>query len=92
MKKKKLYLREETAEKFDLPGEIVAGMPKVTVTGCRRVYIENHRGILEYGKERININGGRVIIKISGDNLCIKGMSGKELIVMGDIIGIEFER
>ena len=31
---------EKAADMLDLPGEVVAGMPRITVTGCRRVLVE----------------------------------------------------
>ena len=37
---------ELAAEFFDIPGE-AAGASRVTITGCSRVQIENHRGIAE---------------------------------------------
>ena len=37
------------AELFDLPADVVAGLPHVEVVGNREFYMENHRGILSYG-------------------------------------------
>lgn len=82
---------ERAADIFDLPGEIVAGMSRITITGCRRVFIENHRGILEYGREEIDVNGGRVIIKLKGKELELRSMSDRELLVTGLLTGISFE-
>lgn len=90
-KDKKRFFLEEAAEKFELPGEIVAGMATVNITGGRRVYIENHRGILEYGSEYISVNGGRVIIKIRGEKLQIRGMSSKDLIITGNVFDVGFD-
>ena len=41
------------AELFDLPADVVAGLPHVEVVGNREFYMENHRGILSYGGEEI---------------------------------------
>ena len=44
------------AELFDLPADVVAGLPHVEVVGNREFYMENHRGILSYGGEEIAVN------------------------------------
>ena len=48
---KKESLLERTAEVFDLPGDLVAGRPRVEITGSRELRMENHKGILAYGPE-----------------------------------------
>ena len=80
---------EKTVDKLDLPGQVVAGLPYVTLTGNHRLYIENHKGILEYGEEAININCGKMIIKIKGQKLELRAMSENELVITGNIASIE---
>jgi len=87
---KKENLIDRAADIFDLPGEIVAGMSRVTVTGGRRIFIENHKGILEYGEDVIAVNGGKVIIRLKGENLQLKSMSSSDLLITGRFNGIEF--
>lgn len=84
-------LLEKAAELFDLPGDVVAGMPKITVTGCRRVHIENHKGILEYGDTEICINGGKVIIRIRGDGLELRSMNADEMLITGFVLGLDLD-
>lgn len=88
---KKNDFLDKAADILELPGEVMAGMPRITVTGCRRVLVENHKGILEYGSERIHINGGRMVLKIQGSELELKSMNSTELLVTGRISGMEFE-
>lgn len=82
---------EKAADIFDLPGEIVAGMPRLTITGCRRAFVESHHGILEYSREEIHVNGGRVIIKFIGSGMELRAMSDTELLITGKLSGVEFE-
>lgn len=82
---------DKAAEIFDIPGEVVAGMPRITVTGCRRVLVENHRGILEYGSEEIQINGGRMVLKLRGKGMELRALNTAELLITGRITGMEFE-
>lgn len=80
---------ERTAEVFDLPGDVVAGLPRVELTGSRELRMENHKGILAYGPEEIHVSGGRLIIKIRGSNLELKAMNAGELLITGEIAGLD---
>lgn len=82
---------ERAAEILDLPIETLPGFPKLTVTGCRQVMIENHKGIFEYERDRIEINGGRVRVRILGDGLDLIAMNKSELLISGQIFSVEFE-
>jgi hypothetical protein len=37
----------------------------------RQVMVENNKGIFEYERDRVEINGGRVRVRILGDGLVI---------------------
>ena len=93
MKKEKsdATLIEKTANYFDIPIDVVAGVPRMTITGGRRLFVENHKGLLEYGPEMIAINGERVIIRVRGSGLELKIMTDDELLVTGLIISLDFE-
>ena len=91
--KKQARLRsaaERAAEFFDIPGE-AAGGPRVTITGCSRVQIENHRGILEYGRERICVRCGRVTVRVTGSNLELRAMNRDDLLITGVIRAVDYE-
>ena len=82
---------EEIAGRLDLPAETVAGVPKLTVTGRRRALIENHRGLLQYSRDRIEVDGGRVRLRIRGANLQLVAMDRSDLLISGVILSAEFE-
>ena len=82
-------LLERTAEVFDLPGDVVAGLPRVELLGDRQLRMENHKGILAYGTEEIHISGGKLIVKVRGANLTLRAMNASELLITGDIIGVD---
>ena len=81
---------DRAVDAFDLPGEILAGMPKLTVTGNRRIHVECHKGIVEYDGSLIAINGGTVIVKIRGEALEILSMSAEEILIRGLVVTVEF--
>ena len=81
---------ERTAELFDLPGEIVAGQSRISITGSGRVHVDCHRGILEYGESRISLRCGKGVAVIEGENLRLRAMSERELLICGRLTGISF--
>ena len=82
-------LLERTAEVFDLPGDVVAGLPRVELLGDRQLRMENHNGILAYGTEEIHISGGKLIVKVRGTGLELKAMNARELLITGTIFSVD---
>lgn len=86
---KKERLLERTAQALELPADVVAGLPRVELTGDRELRMENHRGILSYGAEEIRISGGRLIVKVRGEGLELRAMNAGELLITGAIRGVD---
>ena len=84
-------LAERAAEWTDLPAEAFAGIPKLTVTGCRYAVVEGHRGISLYSRERIEVEGGRMRLRILGEDLELTAMDRETLVLRGQIFSAEFE-
>lgn len=76
---------ERTAEVFDLPADAVAGLPRLELVGDGELRVENHKGILAYGREEIHVSGGVYLIKIVGRDLELRAMTGLELLITGKI-------
>ena len=87
--RKREGLLEKTAEVLDLPGDVVAGLPRVELTGSRELRMENHKGILAYGSQEIHISGGKLVIKVRGSNLELKSMNASQLLITGEIDGVD---
>ena len=82
---KKGGLLPSLAERLELPEEALDGAAKLTVTAGRRALIENHRGILEYSRERIAVAFGRERLSLIGEGLRIVAMNRKELLICGEL-------
>ncbi len=89
-KEKKAFL-ERTAELFDLPADQLAGTSKLELVGNSEFRMIHHRGILAYGTEEIHISGGKLLVRVSGENLELRAMNGDELLITGDIRRLEVE-
>lgn len=82
--------KEDIAERFELPAE-TTGLLKVTLSGRGRVLVENHRGLLEYGRDCVEIAGGQMRLRIRGDGLELRAMDREALAVTGRIVCVELE-
>ena len=87
-KPRRLGFLERAAEVFDLPADAVAGVPRLELVGDRELRVENHKGILAYSGEEIHISGGIYMIKIAGQGLELRAMTGIELLITGKITQI----
>lgn len=87
---KKQGFGERLTEIFELPKEIVLNFPKMTLMGNRNLIIENYKGIIEYERNKIRINTAIGILRITGEFLTIKEITSEDVMVEGEIRGLEF--
>ncbi len=87
---KKSNIKSRISDSLELPKEVILNIPVLKVVGKNDIYIENHKGIVEYSSELLRINSEIGIIKIVGKNLYIKEINREELFIIGDIDMIEF--
>ena len=90
MEKRGRKVLADFAERFDLPADIVAGLPHLEMVGSREVYLEQHTGILSYSEERIDANTPGGVLRISGEKLHLTAMTAQELRIGGRIRGVEW--
>lgn len=86
---RKESLLEKTAQVFDLPGDVIAGLPLITLTGDRELRMENHKGILAYENHEICISGGKLIVRVRGNDLTLRAMNSAELVITGEVTAVE---
>ncbi|MGI6224633.1 MAG: sporulation protein YqfC [Peptococcales bacterium] len=77
---------------LDMPKDVMLDLPKLTVIGDIQIYIENHRGIIEYTNElvRLSTSLGQLIIK--GEELVLRNISVEEIYIDGKIQEVGFMR
>ena len=78
------------AELFDLPADVVAGLPHLEMVGSRQLYLEHHMGILSYSEEQIDANTTAGVLRIRGRNLTLLAMTAEELRIGGTIAAMEW--
>ena len=80
------------AELFDLPADVVAGLPRLEMIGGRQLFLEQHKGLLAYSDTAIDINTGTLVVRVRGTGLQLLAMTAEELRVGGTIEAVEFLR
>ncbi|NLG84516.1 MAG: sporulation protein YqfC [Firmicutes bacterium] len=83
-------LGRRLADLLDLPPEVVLALPKLTLVGDARLTLENHRGLIEYGPQRIRVSTDRGEIAIEGAALTIESILKEEILLTGRIHAIRF--
>ena len=78
------------AELFDLPADVVAGLPRLEMVGSRQLYLEHHTGILAYSTEQIDANTTTGVLRVRGSGLTLLAMTADELRIGGGIAGVEW--
>ncbi len=87
---RKESLLERASQALDLPGDALAGMPRIELLGDRELRMEYHRGILAYGTEEIHISGGKLVVRVRGTGLELRSMNPAELLITGQILSLDF--
>jgi len=78
------------AELFDLPPDVVAGLPRMEMIGSRQLYLEHHTGILSYSTQQIDANTAAGVLRVRGENLTLLAMTAEELRIGGRIAAVEW--
>ena len=81
---------EGVAELFDLPADVVAGLPRLEMVGQRQLYLEHHSGILSYSEEQIDANTPAGVLRVRGSRLTLLAMTAEELRIGGKIDLVEW--
>lgn len=82
---------ENLAEKMELPGDVVAGLPKVELVGFSQLLIESHKGVLRYDRDTISVSVSMGVIHILGEGLSIQLMNQQNLRIGGKISTVQLE-
>lgn len=80
------------AELFDLPADVVAGLPRLEMVGNRQLYLEQHTGILTYSETQIDLNTADGVLRVKGEKLFLLAMTGEEVRIGGRILAVEWVR
>ena len=83
-----MKINKKISDILDMPKEVTLNYPKITVLGEESVEVENHKGLLELSQSVIRLNTSMYLLKITGENLDIKSITGDDIEIIGKITGI----
>lgn len=83
-------VKSKIAEKLNIPEDIAGGLPIVTVTGKNEIYVENYKGIIEYGPQSIRIQTKMCRITFSGKKLEIIYYTNSDMKITGEVESITY--
>lgn len=84
-------LWDQISRKWELEGELLPGQSLVEILGRSRVLIEGHRGVVEYCRERITVRLSFGWVCVRGCGLQLRCMSHQQLVICGQIGGIDLK-
>lgn len=77
-------MRRITASSL-LPQDALPGIPVVEIAGMGRVLIEGHKGVTEYGPQRIQVTMNYGSLMVIGCDLSLTHMSKERLVIVGTV-------
>lgn len=87
----KKSMSEKAADLWGVPKDVVMNIPRLTISGDREIYIENHKGVAEYTDNSVRVLTAMGMVKISGENLRISSIRAEDILICGAFKGIEYE-
>lgn len=74
-----------------MPKDVIMDIPRLTISGDREIYIENHRGVASYEENEIRVSTAMGIVRIYGKSLTITAIRQEDILINGQFTKIEYE-
>ena len=78
-------IKKRIADALELQHDVALNLPMLHITGSERLLMENHRGLLEYARNRIRVATTAGPVEIVGENLAIRSVGRDDILVTGVI-------
>lgn len=79
-----------TAKLLDVPQDVTLDLPRLTMVGNMQLYIENHRGVIQFTDNSLKLALGKGRLEVYGNDLTIRAILTEEVLVEGDIRDIRY--
>ena len=87
----KKHISERAADAWGVPKDVIMNIPRLTISGDKEIYIENHKGILEYTDTEMRISTAMGIVRVCGKNLVIDRIRLEDIVISGSFTKVEYE-
>ncbi|WP_199618746.1 sporulation protein YqfC [Paenibacillus alkalitolerans] len=79
-----------TADMLDLPQDVIFDLPRVTMIGNMQLYVENHRGVLQFTGEYLKLALSQGSMEVYGQQLSIRTILPEEMFIEGIIREVKY--
>ncbi|QAY66303.1 sporulation protein YqfC [Paenibacillus protaetiae] len=76
-------IRKWTADMLDMPQDVMYDLPRLTMIGDRQLYIENHRGVIQFSSEKLTLALSKGELEVIGSDLVIRTIWTEEVFIEG---------
>lgn len=83
-------VKSKIAEKLNIPEDIAEGLPIVTISGKNEIYVENYKGIIEYGQNCIRLQTKVCRITFTGKRLDIVYYTNVDMKITGELESVSY--
>ena len=83
--------KAQAADALGLPKDVIVGEPVITITGRRKVYIENYNRIISFTDQEIRLQAKTCKILICGKRIRIEYYTKDEMLIAGQITAVMTE-
>lgn len=87
----KRNIGDRISENMGVPKETIMDLSKLSFAENRELYIENHKGIIEYSEDVLRIKTKYSVIKICGADFRISYINQYDVLVEGIFYSVTFE-
>lgn len=87
----KKHISEKIADVWGVPKDVVMNIPRITVSGASEIYIENHKGILTYGREKIRVATPMGVVCVCGKELTVERIRLEDILISGKFEYVGYE-
>ena len=75
---------------LEIPQTAQNGMPQIELLGNREALVDGCRGVLQYEDTVVRISTGRMIVRFTGQDLCICALQAGQIRITGTIAGVDY--
>ncbi|MDP5273093.1 sporulation protein YqfC [Chengkuizengella axinellae] len=90
MSRIKKKLRKFTANVLDLPKDVIFDLPRITMIGNMQLYVENHRGVVQFTTDKLTLKLSVGHLEIIGKDLVIRAILSEEVFIEGVVEDVKY--
>lgn len=83
-------IAERLCTELALPEDALLREARISMTGGKRMLIENHRGLMSYSDTSVEVLTGEGKLSVLGSGFIIQAMREKDLLICGKIRNVEW--